>query len=66
MIDIVSHRKDLNKKIKDILDYLQEKLVKRVNNSNDILKRLELLHPKKIDLSLNRLYVLLKSLITLI
>ena len=25
MIDIVSHRKDLNKKIKDILDYLQEK-----------------------------------------
>ncbi len=33
-----------------------------MNNSNDILKRLELLHPKKIDLSLNRLYVLLEKL----
>ena len=33
-----------------------------MNDSNDILKRLELLHPKKIDLSLNRLYVLLEKL----
>jgi dihydrofolate synthase/folylpolyglutamate synthase len=33
-----------------------------VNKSNDILKRLELLHPKKIDLSLNRLRKLLRKL----
>ena len=33
-----------------------------MNKSNDILKRLELLHPKKIDLSLNRLRNLLKKL----
>ncbi len=33
-----------------------------MNKSNDILKRLELLHPKKIDLSLNRLRKLLRKL----
>ena len=33
-----------------------------MNKSNDILKRLELLHPKKIDLSLNRLRNLLRKL----
>ena len=33
-----------------------------MNNSKDILNRLELLHPKKIDLSLNRLKILLKNL----
>ena len=33
-----------------------------MNKSNNILKRLELLHPKKIDLSLDRLEKLLKKL----
>ena len=33
-----------------------------MKNSKDILNRLELLHPKKIDLSLNRLKILLKNL----
>ena len=33
-----------------------------MNKSNNILKRLELLHPKKIDLSLNRLRKLLEKL----
>ena len=33
-----------------------------MNKSNQILKRLELLHPKKIDLSLFRLNKLLKEL----
>ena len=33
-----------------------------MNKTNDILKRLELLHPKKIDLSLNRLRNLLRKL----
>ena len=33
-----------------------------MNKSNNILKRLELLHPKKIDLSLDRLRKLLKKL----
>ena len=33
-----------------------------MDKSNNILKRLELLHPKKIDLSLNRLKKLLKKL----
>ena len=33
-----------------------------MNKSNNILKRLELLHPKKIDLSLNRLRKLLRKL----
>ena len=33
-----------------------------MNNSNKILKRLESLHPKQIDLSLNRLLKLLNKL----
>ena len=59
MIDIVVHRKDLNKKIMNILEFL---IIFISDKSKKILKRLELLHPKKIDLSLKRLIKLLRKL----
>ena len=44
MIDIVVHRRDLNKKIYDIIEFITKM---SVDKSNQILKDFELLHPKK-------------------